>query len=74
MTNWFSVGIQLEIEFSVLKRISEDWKSDTERFKIEVINFWLCDDKDPSWSKLAQAVEDIGGYSNIVLTLKKNQG
>ena len=74
MTNWFSVGIQLEIEFSVLKRISEDWKSDTERFKIEVINFWLCDDEDPSWSKLAQAVEDIGGYSNIVQTLRKNQG
>ena len=72
MTDWFSLGIQLDIEYSVLKRISEDCKS--EQFKIEVIHRWLCNEKDPSWSKLAQAVEDIGGYSNIVLTLRKNQG
>jgi len=74
VTDWFSLGIQLDIEYSVLKRIREDCKSDTGQYKIEVINFWLCNDEKPSWSKLAQAVEDVGGYSNIVLTLRKNQG
>ena len=74
VTDWFSLGVHLEIEYSVLDKIRKGYESDIEQCKIEVINFWLRNDKDPSWSKLAKAVEDIGGYSNIVLTLRKNQG
>ena len=72
MTNWYSLGIQLGVEFSVLKRIEKDCTGDTERCKTEVIHFWLQNDSEPTWNRLARAVEDMGGYANVVQTLREN--
>ena len=74
MTSWFSLGIHLGIEHPVLTRIEENYRSDNERFKIEVIQFWLRNDQEPSWSTLAEAVEDMGGHAKVVQTLKNHQG
>ena len=74
MTSWFSLGIYLGIEHPVLKSIEEKYKSDNERFKIEVIQSWLRNDQEPSWSTLAKAVEDMGGHAKVVQTLENHQG
>ena len=70
MTNWHSLGVQLGIESSVLKRIEKDCCADTERCKTEVIDFWLHNDSEATWNGLADAVEGMGGHAKVVQTLR----
>ena len=71
VTDWYFLGIHLDIPTSVLKQIERDCK-DTVRSKIEVIDLWLDNDPEPTWNKLAQAVEDMGGHPKVVETLRAN--
>ena len=70
MTDWYCLGIYLGIPTSHLNQIEKNCGGDAERCKIEVIDFWLHNDPEPTWSKLAQAVEDMGGHANVVQTLR----
>ena len=74
MRSWFSLGVQLGIETNYLKHIERNdaWDRDPERCKIEVIDFWLHNDPEPTWSKLTHAVEDMGGHAKVVETLRAN--
>jgi len=71
VTDWYSLGIHLDIPTSVLKQIERDCK-DTVRSRIEVIDLWLDNDPEPTWNKLAQAIEDMGGHPKVVETLRAN--
>ena len=70
VTRWYALGIQLGIPASYLKHIEKNHSSNSERCRIEVICDWLNNDPEPTQSKLAQAVEDIGGHANVVQTLR----
>ena len=70
--SWFSLGIQLGIETSDLNAIERQFGGDTERCKVEVIEYWLRNAPEPTWNKLARAVEDMGGHSKVVETLRAN--
>ena len=70
VTRWYTLGILLGIKTSDLKKIEKNCSSDTERCRIEVIDYWLHNDPEPIQSKLAQAVEDMGGHANVVQTLR----
>jgi len=70
VTRWYALGIQLGIKTSDLKEIEKNCSSDSERCRIEVIDYWLNNDPEPTQSKLAQAVEDMGGHANVVQTLR----
>lgn len=72
MTGWYSLGVQLEIETSHLNHIEEKHGNDTERCRIEVINYWLRNDREPTLKNLAKAVEDMGGHTKVVQTLRAN--
>lgn len=72
MTDWYFLGVQLEIETSYLKQIEEKHGKDTERCRIEVIDFWLRNVQEPTLIKLAKAVEDMGGHNKVVQTLRTN--
>ena len=70
VTGWYSLGIHLQIAASYLNQIEKNYGSDAERCKIEVIKFLLCNDQNFTWSKLARAVEDMGGHAKVVQTLR----
>ena len=72
VTGWYSLGIQLEIETSYLDQIEKNYGGDTERCKIEVIKFWVRNGQKPTMRKLAKAVEDMGGHTKVVETLRAN--
>ena len=72
VTDWHTLGIYLGVKSSILKRIEKNYSGDTERCKTEVIHFWLQNDSEPTWNRLARAVEDMGGYANVVQTLRAN--
>ena len=69
--NWFFLGIQLDIPTSVLKQLELRYDS-FERLKTEVMEIWLHNDPEPTWNKLAQALEDTGGHAEVVETLRAN--
>ena len=70
VTRWYALAVQLGIKTSDLKEIEKNCSSDTERCRIEVIDYWLNNDPEPTQSKLAQAVEDMGGHANVAQTLR----
>ena len=70
VTNWYFLGICLSIPVSYLEHIKKNYGGDTERCRIEVIDYWLHNDPEPTKSKLAQALEDMGGHANVVQTLR----
>ena len=72
MTDLYYLGVQLDIAVSHLQHIEKNYGSNAVRCKIEVIHFWLRNDPEPTWSKLAQAVEDMGGHANVAQTLRAN--
>ena len=72
MTDWYCLGIHLEIATSYLDQIEKNYGSDGERCKIEVIDIWLCNDENPTWRKLVQAVENMAAHSITVQTLRAN--
>ena len=75
VTDWYSLGIQLEIPTSNLQPIEKNYGSNAERCKIEVIDFCLRNVQNFTWNKLAQAVEGLGGHAKVVQTLKaKDEG
>ena len=70
MVCWYSLGIQLGIEIFHLKQIETKYGGDFERCRIELIDFWLHNDSEPTLRRLAQAVEDTGKYVNVAQTLR----
>ena len=73
VTKAFQLGIQLDIDPTVLKTIEKDYPGDSDRQKAEVIEYWLRNSPDASWTTLANAVERMGAHTNLVERLKMKQ-
>ena len=75
VTDYNALGIQLGIEPSKLRLLEANYQ-DSEHRRREVIDHWLCNADDPSWTSLAKAVEDIRGHDRLVhhLKLKAEEG
>ena len=72
VTDWYFLGIKLEVPTSHLQHTEKNYGSNAERCKIEVIKFWLHNVQNFTWNKLAQAIEGMGRHANVVQTLKAN--
>jgi hypothetical protein len=70
VTKPYQLGIQLKIDVSKLKTIEENYSKDIDRQKTEVIEYWLRNSPDASWTTLANAVERMGGHAKLVKTLR----
>ena len=68
----YLLGIQLRIDTAILKAIEKDYPGNSNRQQTEVIEYWLRNSLKASWSRLANAVDRVGGHANLVETLKKN--
>ena len=72
MTEWYSLGIQLDIKTEDLNQIGRDHSGDAERCKTEVVSFWLRNTQERTWDRLAQAVDEMGKHANLAQTLREN--
>jgi len=59
VTNWFGLGIQLEIKYSELETIRND-RRDTDPCKEKMVILWRERYLTASWQKLCNALENIG--------------
>ena len=73
ITNYYHLGIQLGIEPHELERIEINHGKDLERCKSEVMVFWIRNDPEPTWSKLAIAVEQLGRHANVARKLQEHE-
>lgn len=71
--NWFSLGIQLDIEKCELDKMKSKHPHDENLCMIEVLDYWLKNTSDPTWHNLADAVEKVGGHSKVVENLRARQ-
>ena len=69
----FELGIQLKIDSVELKRIEKNHPGDIERQKAEVVQYWLLNSPDLSWTTLANAVEIVGGHAKLAKTLRERE-
>ena len=59
---WEEIGIMLNINEGVLRQIKRDNAPDTRSCLREMLRIWLKQvHPPPSWSIIAQAIDDIGG-------------
>ena len=56
VTNWYTLGLQLDIPTHKLQSIQHDHRT-LENSKHEMLHFWVHSDPEASWGKLATAVE-----------------
>ena len=73
VTKPYQLGIQLKIDLSKLKAIEKEYSKDIDRQKTEVIEYWLRNSPDASWTTLASAVERAGGHAKLAETLKSKE-
>ena len=71
VTEWYQLGVQLELTLDTLKTIESNYPHDAKRCKIEVLDWWLRNAPETSWEKLAQALEAMGGYASLTEELRK---
>ena len=57
VTNWYKLGMQLGLKPFKLEEFHAKHYYDVQNCKTEVLNWWLHNEENPSWEKLAQAVE-----------------
>ena len=69
---WYQLGVQLEIPLAKLTTIESDHPRDAQRCLTEVINRWLRNTPECSWTKLARAVEAMGDYTVLAEKLNEN--
>ena len=67
-TRWMQVGLCLGLSKDRLDVISVNHHRDVERCELEMISAWLKQDKEASWTKLAQAIGSPSGGGNLSLT------
>ena len=65
-TEPYQLGIQLKIDLSTLKAIEKNHHGDISRQKTDVIEYWLRNSTDASWTTLSNAVERMGGHARLV--------
>ena len=55
--NWFLFGAILGVPVSQLKKIELDHQRDSNRCKLELLQYWLDNTLDPTWNEIVQALE-----------------
>lgn len=71
VTEWYSLGIRLDIKCDVLDQIERNYNGDAERCKTEVLKFWLRNTEERTWGRLAQAINQMGGHAILVQSLRE---
>ena len=69
VVEFYKLGVELEISMGVLDTIEANNCSDVDKARIKLLDYWLQNDQEASWSKLAGALRKVGhgDLSNSIL-------
>ena len=71
ITDPYQFGINLGVPAHELNKIEKNHPNDVNRQMADVINYWQDNPGDHSWKALANAVEKMGKYGNLVKELRE---
>lgn len=54
--NWYTLGVNLDLSYSLLKRIERSCLGDSERCRIEMLDHWLQNTTNPTWEAVIKAL------------------
>ena len=57
LENWFLFGAMLGVSISQLKKIELFHQKDSDRCKLELLQYWLENKLVPTWNEIVQALE-----------------
>ena len=60
VVDWFHLGIYLDIPHFELLTIEQDHRGQTKRCRSEMLQWWLANAEQPSWSAVVRALNGIG--------------
>ena len=73
VTKPYQLGIQLKVDLAELDTIEKNHPGNVGRQKTAVIEYWLRNSPDASWTTLASAVERMGGHARLAETLRSKE-
>lgn len=73
VTDWYSLGVQLDVPTSEMQRLDSTHRGNLERCKLDTLQYWMRNSENVSWHYLAEALETMGGYANVMLSLRKRE-
>ena len=68
--DWNQLGIQLNIPRHILRNIDRENPGNESRKLSEVLQYWIDNEPEPSWEKIIQALQRIGGHKNIITSIQ----
>ena len=71
ITEPYQLGIHLSVPTDELDKFEKNHHKDVDRQMIEVIKYWHNNADDCSWEALANAVEKMDKYGNLVKRLRE---
>ena len=71
-TNWYYLGIQLDLRDKQLDIIKSDNPLDTKMCCTKMFQYWVQEDPTASWNKLIHALENIN-YGALAETIRKKK-
>ena len=57
---WYLLGLQLGLDVDILDQIEEKYQDDEQMRLSKMFGAWMRSDKDPSWTKVCEALKNIG--------------
>ena len=54
---WFMFGVKLGVPVPQLRDIESNHQKDSDRCKLELLQYWLNNNLDPTWNKIVLALE-----------------
>ena len=67
--NWHKLGLQLKIPSDKLDKIDEDHRL-CDRKLSEVLLYWLRNEHNPSWDKICDVLQRMGGFRKLAHELR----
>ena len=58
--DWETLGLRLDVTWSTIKQIANDSNSGAPQLcRASLLDYWLRNDAEPSWEKVASALEEM---------------
>ena len=68
--DWYQLGIQLNVPTYILRSIIEANPNNISMRLSQMLDYWKENDEDPSWERIAEAVQRIGGHRNVIAEIR----
>ena len=71
VNDWYMMGVQVDVEPTVLKEIEETCPMSVNKRKTELFDHWLRTDVEASWEKLATGLDDMQTHKVLAERIRK---